>query len=84
VVGGPRLAGSPGLCGGGLMTSVWMFAAGLILMMTIGIYVVQAMLWVAVGALKVLALALQALFVTAVAILRPSAVSAAWRRVQAG
>ena len=66
------------------MTSVWMFAAGLILMMTIGIYVVQAMLWVAVGALKVLVLALQALFVAVVAILRPSAVSAAWRRVQAG
>ena len=66
------------------MTSVWMFAAGLILMMAIGIYVVQAMLWVAVGALKVLVLALQALFVAVVAILRPSAVSAAWRRVQAG
>ena len=66
------------------MTSVWMFAAGLILMMTIGIYVVQAMLWVAVGALKVLVLALQALFVAVVAILRPSAVSAAWRPVQAG
>ena len=66
------------------MTSVWMFAAGLILMMTIGIYVVQAMLWVAVGALKVLVLAHQALFVAVVAILRPSAVSAAWRRVQAG
>ena len=66
------------------MTSVWMFAAGLILMMAIGIYVVQAMLWVAVGALKVLVLALQAPFVAVFAILRPSAVSAAWRRVQAG
>ena len=66
------------------MTSVWMFAAGLILMMTIGIYVVQAMLWVAVGALKVLVLAVQALFVAAMAILRPSMAVAAWRRVQTG
>lgn len=66
------------------MTSAWMFAAGLILMMTIGIYVVQAMLWVAVGTLKVLVLALQALFVAAIAILRPCAFSAALRRLQPG
>lgn len=66
------------------MTSVWLFVAGLILLMTIGVYVVQALLWVALGALRVLALSAQALFVGVVAVIRPSIVAEAWRRSQPG
>jgi hypothetical protein len=66
------------------MTSVWLFVAGLILLMTIGVYVVQALLWVALGALRVLALSAQALFVGVVAVIRPSIAAEAWRRSQPG
>ncbi len=66
------------------MTSVWLFVAGLILLMTIGVYVVQALLWVALGALRVFALSAQALFVGVVAVIRPSIVAEAWRRSQPG
>ena len=66
------------------MTSVWMFIAGLILMLWIGVYVVQALLWVALGAVQVTWLAVQALLVAGVAIIRPAMVAEAWRRSQAG
>lgn len=66
------------------MTGAAGFVGALILLLVLGTYVVQALIWVVIGAFHVIVFGAQALFVAIAAILRPSIVAEAWRRSQAG
>lgn len=66
------------------MAGVTAFVGALILLLVLGTYLVQALVWVAIGGVHLIAVAAQALFLAVTAIIRPSIVAEAWRRSQPG